>query len=205
MKEYRIATASMGWITELNDPLWKKITPLKIDCFPWDSGGYKSNTEVRLIATDSQVTVLFETDETPVLARFRKLCDPVCRDSCMEFFFRPDGTNENDTPYMNLEFNPFGTMYIGFGGLRGDRKQLLDTDAAEFDIKTEITENGWKLMFTVKFEFVKKYFDSVVFPWRGNFYKCSDDKKEPSWGCWNPIISEKPDFHRPKCFGLLVK
>ena len=201
MKEYKIISSSNN-IIDMNDPVWNTANALNIDCFPWDKGGYKPNTKVKLIATDLNITVLFETDEAPVLARFRRMNDPVCRDSCMEFFVRPCA---NDPRYMNFEFNPFGTLYLGCGSGRSDGKSLNDVDAAQFNIQTEIHENGWRLMFTIPFEFFKKYFETVEFPWRANFYKCSDDKKEPSWGCWNPIEYAKPDFHRPEFFGVLSR
>jgi hypothetical protein len=198
-REYKIAFIKNG-AADINDPVWKTAEPLKIDCFPWDNGGYKPNTEVRLISDGSRLAVLFETDEAPVLARYKNLCDPVHKDSCMEFFFRPD---ENDPRYMNFELNPFGTLYLGLGAGRGDGGPMRDADPAGLDIKTEIRENGWKLMFNIKFEFLKKYFKTIDFPWRANFYKCGDDKTEPSWGCWNYISAPKPDFHRPESFGIL--
>jgi hypothetical protein len=38
----------------------------------------------------------------------------------------------------------------------------------------------------------------------GNFQKCGDKTENPHCGCWNPILSPEPDFHRPECFGELV-
>ena len=200
MKEHRITLMPSGNIQTMADPLWGAANPLKIDCFPWDDGNSKPNTEVRLVASDAWLTLLFETDEAPVLARFRKPNDPVCRDSCMEFFFRPCA---GDPRYMNFEINPFGTPYIGLGSGRSDSKPLHDIDLAEFGIQTEIHEQGWKLMFAVPFAFLKRYFETVDFQWHANFYKCGDDKRQPSWGCWNPIKSDRPDFHRPECFGVI--
>jgi EpsI family protein len=46
-------------------------------------------------------------------------------------------------------------------------------------------------MFTIPFAFLKRYFETVDLTWRANFYKCCDDKKEPSWGCWNPVKTER--------------
>ena len=39
---------------------------------------------------------------------------------------------------------------------------------------------------------------------RANFYKCGDDLPVPHFVSWNPITTEKPNFHRPECFGELV-
>ena len=36
---------------------------------------------------------------------------------------------------------------------------------------------------------------------RGNFYKCASATSEPHYLSWNPILTDKPDFHRPDFFG----
>ena len=52
-----------------------------------------------------------ETDEEEIVARCRTQNGNVCGDSCMELFIRP---NENDERYINIEFNAFNTINIGF-------------------------------------------------------------------------------------------
>jgi hypothetical protein len=37
----------------------------------------------------------------------------------------------------------------------------------------------------------------------GNFYKCGDHLKVPHFLSWNPIKTEKPDFHLPAFFGKM--
>ena len=39
---------------------------------------------------------------------------------------------------------------------------------------------------------------------RANFYKCGDKTAHPHFLSWNPVVSSKPDFHRPECFGELI-
>ena len=38
---------------------------------------------------------------------------------------------------------------------------------------------------------------------RANFYKCGDKLKIPHYLTWNPVPTEKPDFHRPEYFGAI--
>ena len=38
---------------------------------------------------------------------------------------------------------------------------------------------------------------------KANFYKCGDKLSVPHYLSWNPVTTEKPDFHRPEYFGLL--
>jgi hypothetical protein len=37
-----------------------------------------------------------------------------------------------------------------------------------------------------------------------NFYKCGDELSVPHYISWAPIEAEKPNFHRPDCFGKMV-
>jgi hypothetical protein len=39
---------------------------------------------------------------------------------------------------------------------------------------------------------------------KANFYKCGDDTEEPHYLSWNPVGTERPDFHQPAFFGDLV-
>jgi len=39
---------------------------------------------------------------------------------------------------------------------------------------------------------------------RANFYKCADKTAHPHYVSWNPIETDKPDFHRPEFFGRLT-
>jgi hypothetical protein len=38
---------------------------------------------------------------------------------------------------------------------------------------------------------------------RANFYKCGDKLSNPHFVTWNPVGTEKPDYHRPEHFGIL--
>ena len=38
----------------------------------------------------------------------------------------------------------------------------------------------------------------------GNFYKCASGSSQPHYLSWNPINTEKPDFHRPDFFGKII-
>jgi Carbohydrate-binding family 9 len=36
---------------------------------------------------------------------------------------------------------------------------------------------------------------------RANLYKCGDRLTKPHYATWNPVVSQKPDYHRPESFG----
>ena len=58
------------------------------------------------------------------------------------------------------------------------------------------------------FEVLDKLFGKVDYvsgyTFKGNFYKCGDETDYPHFGMWNPVGTEKPDFHRPEYFGELI-
>ena len=39
---------------------------------------------------------------------------------------------------------------------------------------------------------------------RANFYNCADETIIPHFVTWNPIGTEKPDYHQPQYFGEII-
>jgi len=199
----------------LSDKIWDSIPSVLIDCYPWDENLYKPNTEVKLFYTDTHFHLNFKTRENAIKATYLEHFQPVYKDSCVEFFFKPNP--QYDNRYLNFEINPFGKLLLGFGKDRFDRQLLKETNCEIFNIvpsiTTEIQENDtsvvcWNIKYSIPFIFLEKYYGklelktgSIIY---GNFYKCGDETPYPHFGCWNPINSPIPDFHRPECFGRLI-
>ena len=126
----------------------------------------------------------------------------VWEDSCLEFFFMPDGGDR----YFNFEINPNGCLYIEFGHNRSDRFVLYRSDIPDrFDIRTARTEDGWEIFYQIPLEFIRLFYPEFEFSGalRANVYKCGDQTVKSHYLSWNPITSEKPDFHRPEDFGIM--
>ena len=66
--------------------------------------------------------VRMEAEEAPVRATLTGKLDQVCDDSCLEFFFAPLA---EDKRYFNFEFNPLGTLNLGFGAERPTRVRQI--------------------------------------------------------------------------------
>ena len=73
---------------------------------------------------------------------------------------------------------------------------------------TNFVEDGWEIIYQVPASFVQRFFPDFKLEsgkvLRANFYKCGDLTKQFHEICWNMIIDEKHDFHRPCDFGVLV-
>lgn len=143
-----------------------------------------------------------EAQEHPVYATLVGPLDQVCRDSCLEFFFAPDGGER----YFNFELNPLGTLCLGFGAGRSARVRQVPRDLGQFQIEPFTTPKGWGVTFTVPADFVRLYFPSFALSGEAaaNFYKCGDDTPTPHYLAWSPLTSPAPDFHRRQDFGRLI-
>lgn len=207
---YEIRTITAG---KFSGDIWDGIPLAPIDCFPWDESGYRPAAQAQVFVTDSAFHVRLRAYETAIEAKGVKRNDYVYLDSCLEFFFQPDP--DSDKRYLNMEFNPLGVPYLSLGTDRYDRILLGEKEERSMRIQSSVTKDRfteykgpyWEIVFDLPFSFIEDYFGKVDFKpgkrMRGNFYKCGDGTKFPHYGCWNPIVIEKPDFHRPEFFGEL--
>ena len=129
--------------------------------------------------------------------------DAVCRDSCLEFFLAPD---VNDARYFNIEWNPVGNIYLGFGAERRTRvRQIVADPVTLFDAKPYRTADGWGITYSIPESFIRLYFPDFHLgqDMMGNLYKCGDCTAVPHYLAWMPLSCDTPDFHRRQDFGLL--
>ncbi len=178
---------------------------LEIACYPWCDNDYRPKTTVTATYGPAMLYLSFRTDEPEIIASRTRMNDEIYRDSCMEFFLRPD---ENDPNYFNFEINANGALLLGFGRDRESRVRL-EEDPSQFDIRVSRFETGgWSLAYRVPLCFLQKYIPTASFHsgnrMQGNFYKCGEDVPHPHFGSWNPIDTPAPDFHRPEFFGQLI-
>ena len=144
--------------------------------------------------------VRLRAKEKEIRAEYTDPPAPVHEDSCLEFFFMPEGEER----YLNFEINPNGCLHLGFGQDRYDRKNALPPDPREtFGIRTGRTDDGWEASYRIPGSFLRTFYPafSCTGRLRANVYKCGDLTPYPHYLAWNPVASATPDFHRPECFG----
>jgi hypothetical protein len=193
-KEYSICSVT-------GEPEWSTIPVLQIDRILWkpDCGIRGSG---QLCHDDEHLFIHLRASEANIRAEYTAPLSPVCRDSCLEFFFMP----ENEDRYFNFEINPKGCLYIGFGHGREDSTALYREDMKQlFGIRTERTPEGWEVFYRIPMPFLRLFLPGFSFTGalRANAYKCGDLTEHEHYLAWNPIVSETPDFHRPQDFGLM--
>ena len=199
MERYEIPTVERG--EELS-----RAPIARVDCFRWADNGYTPRTEARLVHVRRRGFLVRLTSwETARRAVCRVPDGEVYRDSCLELFinFAP----EKGRDYLNLEVNPLGTLHAKFGPGRGGRR-ALPPEIERPRLRCRAEEESWSAEIFIPLRCVQALFGKDRFErgdvLRGNFYKCGDDCARPHYGMWSPVVSERPDFHRPEQFGELV-
>jgi hypothetical protein len=186
-------------------PNWDSIEKAPVDIAPWKEFPLTMEVFGQVCHDGAALRVRLAAFEKEPLARFTGDTDMVCLDSCLEFFFSPMA----DGRYFNFEFNPRGTVYLGFGTGRQLSIRQLVKNYREFFSVTPFTAGGfWGVEFAVPAAFIALYCPGFTLEKgrviKANFYKCGDETKTPHYLVWNTVGTAKPDYHRPEFFGELV-
>ncbi len=184
---------------------WKTLPKANIENIQWvPVEGIRAFGQ--LAYDENFLYVRMEAVEEHILRRYTGDNDPVCTDSCLEFFFTPQ--KEGDR-YFNVEVNPNGACYFGFGKLRHQRFRILCKKVRELlNISTFETEQGWGVEYAIPVWFIQMFCPEFKLQpglqLRCNFYKCAEDSVTPHFMTWSKVDQETPDFHQPKFFGDLI-
>ncbi|MHC4716098.1 MAG: carbohydrate-binding family 9-like protein [Planctomycetota bacterium] len=211
-KSYLVRRAPGAIRLACEDPAWGAADRILIDEYPWYAGGAKQETDVALLYDDEALYALFVCEDRHIASAETRTNGDVYRDSCVELFASP-GPGEG---YFNFEANCCGVVHLGFGDGRGQRRLAGEPVHESIQVVTSIptdtkdespNDDGWWLAAALPFEALTELAGAKVQPasgdtWRGNFYRCGG-KTDVQYACWSPIERDRPDFHRPECFGTL--
>lgn len=183
-----------------------------IDLINWETFSYQPEVHFRMAHNGKAIWVKFYVTEEFILAERTETNSATHRDSCVEFFIDP----LQDGNYYNFEFNGIGTTHLAYGPGRKDRS-FIDAQLIKDQIKIMSSlgnepfkekdgGHSWEMtvvipsrVFTHSPEINLKNLKA-----KANFYKCADDTSRPHYLTWNPVGTERPDFHQPTYFGNLV-
>lgn len=186
-------------------PDWEKVPALAVDNILWlPDAGIRMTQQV--CYDGEKLYVHQKAVEANIRAENTDLLSQACEDSCMEFFFCPE---EKTNRYFNFEWNFNGCLSLGF---RTDRKNAvrlqLKNHKELFQFHSAKTADGWEIFYEIPATFVQLFIpDFSLQPGnklRANCYKCGDLTEKPHYLSWNPVTSEKPDFHRSQDFGCMI-
>lgn len=180
-------------------PNWDKIEALPISNLLW-SPPVPITAQAKLCYDDNGIYVQLRANEPHIRAENFGPMDSPCEDSCLEFFFCPV---TGDSRYFNIEVNPNGCMYLGFGTGRRDLTRLHPEKAA-ITPTVERFEGGWEVSYCIPYSFIRLFFPGYLpasgNAIRANLYKCGDLTVQEHYIAAFPIDLADPDFHCPKFF-----
>ena len=184
---------------------WTSIPALDVDNYLWCEP-LDIRMKSQICYSEEGLHVHLRAWEKDIRAELNEPMSMVCEDSCMEFFFRPQ---EGDLRYFNLEINPNGQMYIGFGPNMPKLVRLaLQEEDTLLQKKWNYTEDGWEVFYTFPVEVIQVFFPGYELKSGmkiyANSYKCGDETVKPHFIAWNPVDVVVPSFHEPEHFGLMV-
>jgi hypothetical protein len=202
---------------DVNVAPWIGADIADIASFRPESSDHRPRTQARLVYTADALHGLFTVEDRYVVCRHMSFNDPVCQDSCVEFFVQPSGGEG----YVNFEFNCGGTVlashitdhrrtpdgFVAFRRLSPEEGALVSVyHSLQGPIEPETdTPVCWAIQFRIPFALFERSTGPVGNPrgatWRGNFYKCADKSSHPHWASWAPV--DELNFHLPRCFGEL--
>ena len=186
----------------------KKPQRYPIACCNWPEFSAQCEAGVELSHSSDMLHIHYMVDEAAVVARCTADGQHVWEDSCVEFFFDPDGKGE----YYNLECSCTGWIYLCKGTGRYGRIPLDDTALKSIKRRCTLPQEAfgllgertqWELWLDVPASvFGLESFEGLRA--RGNFYKCADASPFRHYLSYAPIATPKPDFHRPEFFETIL-
>lgn len=198
-------------------PAWSSAPAMSIDQFRPESSDHRPVTQAKLLYSAEGLFGLFRVHDRYVRCIHRRFQDPVCRDSCVEFFFQPGGSGG----YFNFEFNCGGALlasYIvdptrtacGFKKFtrlsKSNVRQVVIYHSEPRIVDPErVGDTTWYLEFYIPHPLIEQFAGTLDLTpgavWRANLYKCGDKTSHPHWAAWSPV--DDLNFHLPHCFGHL--
>lgn len=202
MKTYTMTKVS-------GQPDWSKIPVLNIDeKYKVPEGGTPVQAWAQVAYNDEALLIHLWAVEPVLRKELTGLLDPICQDSCLEFFFSP---MEGDSRYFNIEFNPNCCRYLGFGPNIANLVRLVpEENNDQFCPKVIETEDGWDLTYQIPYHFIRRFFPEFdPAPGkaiRANCYKCGDKTENLHWLTWCPVkpLPTGGSFHQPAAFGRMI-
>ena len=132
------------------------------------------------------------------------------RKGIVVFFHHPVIRKDMDEPeeYFNFETTSRGFLLAARGSGRENRTLLNNAQLAQVERTKQLASVVgdficWGMSIRIPASiFGIDSFENIQL--RGNLYKCADKAKTPHYLSAFPIKTEKPDFHRPEFFDILV-
>ena len=155
--------------------------------------------------TTGSLLVRFDVSGDAVRAVCTEPNGPVWEDDCVEFFVK----SPQSRYYYNFETNCIG---VGLSSRRLSRDEFehfspekMSAVMRRASLPKVPLDRREPCCWSVELEIPFSVLDCGDRPETllANFYKCGNRTAVPHFLSWNPVLTPKPDFHRPEYFGKL--
>ena len=152
--------------------------------------------------------IMFTARVDEVRAMVTENLGPVADDNCFEFFVKIPGCDR----YWNFEFNTLGVANVSSRITRKSPERFTPDKLKQIARypstvhPTPAIHGECDLWLIVSIPLSLIGLDNISCPTllMGNLYSCAAALEHPYYLSWNPIMTDKPDFHRPEYFGYLI-
>ena len=189
--------------------LHDKGAQISIDSVNWQEYPYKPLAVANVAHDGTYIYMDFFVRCNYLRAVNSENNSPVSQDSCVEFFVSPTCDNH----YWNFELNCIGAINASHRSVRNNPTRLTTEELNRVlrycscgsrpfnEVKGLFS---WNVLIAVPLDLIGVKYEGKAIEMRGNFYKCASATSQPHYLSWNPIDTEKPDFHRTDFFGKIV-
>ncbi len=186
------------------EPDFSDAPVAEISTYPW-GGDYRpiSGAQAIYVRDDGFYIRMFSRESDP-RTTYTKYNDPVCNDSCLEFFCNYCPADSHY--YLNIEMNSAG-VYLSYRAEgAGKYCDLATFTAAMPTVTPSRSADEWAVTLHVSAKCVADVYGLCEFtPTAGdrvrcNFYKCGSKCENPHYAVWNNIDAPSPNFHLPEYF-----
>jgi len=199
-------------LVKVSELLEEQTTLHTIDLINWDEFAYRPEIKFRIAHSYNQIWLKYYVKEKSIRAEVTETNGGVANDSCVEFFLDPHG----DGNYYNFEFNCIGVTHLAYGPGRSKRvfinpeiiekEILVSSSLGDRPIEEKTGDHSWEMTIVIPASSLvhDKGIQLKGMTTNANFYKCGNKTAEAHYLSWNPVGTERPDFHRPEYFGKVI-
>ena len=182
--------------------------------WPDRNGDYAPKASFKIMYSDTDLYIRYQVEETEIRSTFGQDLDSrPWTDDCMELFIAP--VNETAV-YYNIEMNCTGYGIVGFGQSKKDRghfgpeqmsriRRYSTLGREAFGSRISDSPISWSMIIVIPLDLICQGRPAESLRGqrvRGNVFKCGDDMIHRHYLTWNPVGTERPDYHRPEYFGF---
>jgi hypothetical protein len=197
----------------LDDADWISATSAGPFSFPWIADGTPEQTEVKMLWDDEFLYISYRCDDAHIWADHYDTNADTYRDDTVELFWNPNPAAGK--AYNMFEVNCLGNLlsvYNDFDVSIHERARRIMPPHIAQTIRGTVnddsdTDEGWTLEIAIRFsDYPELYGKNSPTPgerWHAGLNRIGG-KTNPQHSQWSPSQTDKPSFHRPDDFGILI-